>query len=167
MQGVSKNTTFILSQDAPVLNITSGKIEDTGIVLLKGTVVDGVIKTKIVGIDGEKVPVKLLSLSSEKNSYIVPSFLNVYTKEIEEIKGLKARDTPVKKSAFGEKTSSIEGGKKASAFNRFTLNIGVPALTAYIGYRVAKKQGGGTKKILIYTIGFGLLGFIPKYMSKS
>jgi hypothetical protein len=161
---IAKNTAYILVKDSPLLSFNSGNIEDSGRVLLKGTVLSGEIKTKVANIDGEKTPIKLIAT---ENGFIMPSHVNIYTKEIHEIKGLKAKETPVRSSALGETKSSIEGRKRASLLNRFAFNVGIPALTGYIGYRVAKKQGGGVKKIAIYTIGFAALGFIPKLINKS
>lgn len=167
MDAIQKYNTFRIVKDAPILSLKGGNLEDTNTVLLKGTIVEGRIKTKIANINGEKTSVKLLAIQDEKDAYIIPSFVNIYTKEIEQIKGLRAKDTPTKSSALGETKSSVESRERVSKLNRFMLNVGVPSLTAYIGYRIAKKQGGDTKKILIYTFGFGLLGLIPKIISKN
>ncbi len=152
---------FILLEDAPIFSFSGSKIRETGNQLLEGTVIEGVLKTRIVDIDKQKIPYKFIEIK-DKGGFISPQVVNLYVSDFANLDGSKLKDkTPVRETALGEKN-----GKTAKRKN-ILINYGLPALGGVIGYQIAKKTGADVKKTVGFVLFFGLVGLIPKYVYKK
>lgn len=160
--GVNNNLTFILKENAPILSIKKGEVDETSKKLVKGTIIDGMLKTRVVNIGGEKRPYRFIQLN-DKAGYISPQVVNLYVGNFANLDGTKQTDsTPVKSTAFGQKKKTTKAKLKDAV-----INYGVPVLGGVIGYKIAKKMGADTKKTVGYVLFFGLLGCIPRYMHRN
>ena len=162
IKGINTNLSFILTENAPILDIRGNKVEDSGKKLLKGTVLEGLLKTRVVSIDGQKVAYRFIELK-DKKGYISPRVVNLYIGTFANLDGEEKTDsTPVKKTAFGEQ----EVNKKTSRKN-YLINYGLPILGGIVGYKIAKRTGADDKKTISYVLFFGLLGWLPRYIYKN
>lgn len=161
--GVNNLLSFRLNEDTPIFKIKGGKADETEKKLLKNTVVDGKLKTRIITVDREKEPFKVIELANEKG-YISPHVVSLYLKEFENINAndLSVKKTPVRETSNGEKSTS----RKSRAKN-IIINYGLPATGAFVGYKVAKKMGSDTKKTIGLVLFFTVLGFLPKYIHRK
>lgn len=160
-EGVNNSIDFIVRETAPIFEVKSGGVEETDKRLIKGTVVKGMLKTRIVNMDGSKLPYKFIQLS-DKKGYISPQVVDMYIGDFANVDGTKQnKDTPTKSTSFGQKSSKIAKTKN------LLVNYGLPIAGAYIGYKIAVKKGFENKKILGYVAFFGLLGCIPRYMYRK
>jgi len=160
-EGISSNRLFILNANAPVLSIKGSKVEETDRVLVKGTVISGAIKTRVIGSGKDKKPFKFIHIEDSKNSYLAPPAVNYFINDFSKIEKKRRTGSEVRDTAWGE----VQGRKKKN--NNFVVNYALPAAGAFIGYKLAQKQGAGAKKTALYVIGFGLLGMAPKYMKNN
>lgn len=161
-KGINTNLQFILTEDAPVLEIKSSKVEDSGRKLLKGTIVSGLLKTRVVNIDGDKNAYRFIELK-DKNGYISPQVVNLYIGTFANLEGADKTDkSPVKKTAFGEEKANNKRNKK-----NYLINYGLPILGGVVGYQIAKRTGADSKKTLSYILFFGVLGWLPRYIYKK
>lgn len=161
--GIKNNLQFILTENSPILQLKGSKIESSGKKLIKGTVVNGLLKTRVVNIDGEKVAYKFIELENKKG-YISPQVVNLYIGTFANYEGeSKNIDTsPVKDTAFGEKDAKNKRTKK-----NYLINYGLPILGGIVGYQIAKRTGADDKKMISYVLFFGLLGWLPRYVYKT
>jgi len=161
--GIKNNLSFVLTENAPILSLKGSKVEDSGKKLVKGTVVNGLLKTRVVNINGEKVAYKFIELENKKG-YISPQVVNLYISTFANYEGeAKNKDgTPVKETSFGEK----EAVKKRTKKN-YLINYGLPIIGGVVGYQIAKRTGADNKKTLSYVLFFGLLGWLPRYINKT
>jgi len=161
--GVSDNMSFIVKENAPIINIKGNNFDESDSKLVKGTVFDGKIKTRIINIDGEKQPYKIIQLSNGKG-YISPDVVNGYIGTFANLDGLNPADnTPVKKYALGEHKKAGQKQKLKSTI----INYALPITGGVIGYKIAKKMNAEMKKTVGYVIFFGLLGSIPRYLYRN
>ena len=63
--GIKNNLSFVLTENAPILSFKGSKVEDSGKKLVKGTVINGLLKTRVVNINGEKVAYKFIESNEE------------------------------------------------------------------------------------------------------
>lgn len=162
-KGITNNLSFILTENAPILNFKGSKIEESGKKLIKGTVVRGLLKTRVVNIDGEKVAYKFIELENKKG-YISPQVVNLYVGTFANLEGENNNvdKTPVKKTAFGE-----DGAKQKRTKKNYLINYGLPIIGGIAGYQIAKRTGADDKKMIGYVLFFGLLGWLPRYIYKT
>lgn len=160
--GVNNSREFIITETTPILSLKRGSIDETDSKLLKGTVVKGNLKTRIIKVGKDKSPFRIIQLS-DKKGYISPQVVNLYVGDFANLDGLKVKDkTPVKDTAFGQK-----GVNKKKKAKNFIINYGLPIAGGVVGYKIATKMGGDLKKQVGYTIFFGLLGCIPRYLYRN
>ena len=161
--GIKNNLSFILTENAPILSLKGNKVEDSGRKLVQGTIVNGLLKTRVVNIDGQKVAYKFIELENKKG-YISPQVVNLYVGTFANYEGeVKSVDTtPVKDTALGEKDAVKRRSKK-----NYLINYGLPVLGGVVGYQIAKKMGADDKKTISYVLFFGLLGWLPRYIYKT
>lgn len=154
-EGVNNTLQFILKETSPIYELTNKSIiEESDKKLLRGTIINGQLKTRIVNIDGERIPFKFIQLK-DKKGYISPQVVNLYigkfanfteTDNIEEIT---------------EETKPYQKPKKNKGL---LINYGLPVIGGIIGYFVAKKTDADSKKMIGYVLFFGVLGFLPRYL---
>jgi len=162
-QGVNNSLKFILRESTPILEIRSGKVEESQNKLLQGTVVDGMLKTRIVKVGKEKVPYRFIELKNKKG-YLSPATVNVYIDKFANLDGEEEQldlDVDVKQTALGETPA------KTSRVKNFIINWALPITGGVIGYKIAKKMDADEKKTFGYVVFFGLLGMIPRFMNKK
>ena len=76
--GINNTLQFILKESTPIYELgQKSNMEESDKKLLKGTIVDGQLKTRIVSINGERVPFKFIQLK-DKKGYISPQVVNLY-----------------------------------------------------------------------------------------
>lgn len=162
-KGINNYLSFILTENAPLLTLKGSNIEESGKKLVKGTVVEGVLKTRIINISGEKVPYRFIELK-DKKGYISPQVVNLYVGTFANYNGeYKNLDkTPVKDTAFGENSSNKKRERK-----NYLINYGLPIIGGVVGYQIAKRTGADNQKTLSYVLFFGLLGWLPRYVYKT
>ncbi len=77
-EGVNNTLQFILKETSPIYELTNKSIiEESDKKLLRGTIINGQLKTRIVNIDGERIPFKFIQLK-DKKGYISPQVVNLY-----------------------------------------------------------------------------------------
>lgn len=160
--GIDNTKEYIVRESSPVLLIKNSKVDEADKRILKGTVVEGALKTRVINIDGEKVPYKFIQIKDSKE-YISPQVVDVYINDFEGIDGENVDKNPVRKTAYGEdkKTS------RKQRIKRIAVNYGLPLAGAVIGYKVAEKKGGDMRTKVGYVLFFTLLGALPRILSKN
>jgi hypothetical protein len=161
-QGINNTLKFILTENSPILQIRSGNVEESDKKLIKGTIVEGMLKTRVVKIGKEKLPYRFIELKNKKG-YLSPSALNVYIDNFANLDGEEKvdLDIDVKETAFGEKTPP------QSKTKTFIINWALPITGGFIGYKIAKKMDADNRKTFGYVVFFALLGMIPRFMYKK
>lgn len=161
--GIDSSLQFILKENSPILELKGSRVEETGKKLVRGTVVNGMLKTRIINVDGQKVPFRFIQLSNKKG-YISPQVVDVYIGTFANLDGLAPQKdkTPTKPTAFGEKSN----GKRGKAKN-FVINYALPVAGGVVGYKIAQRMGADTKKTAGLVLFFGLLGCIPRYIYRN
>jgi hypothetical protein len=160
MKGAGINNThkFILKETSPILEIRGGSVEESDKKLVQGTIVDGMLKTRVVKVGKEKRPYRFIEIKNKKG-YLSPSVVNLYVGNFANLEGEGSdSNSDVKSTAFGEKSSR---GKKAKDV---FINWGLPVIGGVVGYQIAKKMGADEKKTIGFVLFFGLLGVIPRYL---
>ena len=77
-EGIDNTLFFILKETSPILEIVdNNSVEESDKKLLKGTIIQGQLKTRIVNFDGEKKPFRFIQLK-DKKGYISPRVVNIY-----------------------------------------------------------------------------------------
>lgn len=161
--GIDNSLQFILTENAPILEVRGNKVEESSKKLVSGTIVKGNLKTRIVSMGKKKVPFRFIQLN-DKKGYLSPQVVNVYVGHFANLDGLnpKTDGTPTKDTSFGQTQAGKKGKTKS-----FVINYALPVAGGVIGYKIANKMGGDDKKILGYVLFFGLLGCIPRYLYKK
>jgi len=157
--GVDRNLEFKIKTTAPILELKGSEIKETDKNLIKGTVFKGILTTRIIKIDKEKVPYKFIKLKDEKNKYVSPRVINLYVNDFASVEGEPEKEE-VQPTALGEKKTK-KGAKN------FIINYGLPMGGMTIGYLIAKKKQSDLKQTAGYVVFFGLLGLLPKYVMKQ
>jgi hypothetical protein len=161
-KGIENTLKFILKENTPILEIKNSVVEESENKLLLGTVVEGMLKTRVVKVGREKVPYRFIQLK-DKKGYLAPSSVNVYIDKFANLDGeeLKDTDLDLKETVLGEKP------QPKSKVKNFIINWGLPITGGFIGYKIAKKMDSDDKKTFGFVVFFGLLGMIPRFMSKK
>jgi hypothetical protein len=161
-QGINNTLKFILTENSPILQIRSGNVEESDKKLIKGTIVEGMLKTRVVKIGKEKLPYRFIELKNKKG-YLSPSSLNVYIDNFANLDGEETVDLniDVKETALGENKPP------QSKTKTFIINWALPITGGFIGYKIAKKMDADNRKTFGYVVFFALLGMIPRFMYKK
>jgi hypothetical protein len=153
--GINNTLQFILKETTPIYELgQKSTIEESDKKLLKGTIVDGQLKTRIVNIDGERIPFKFIQLK-DKKGYISPQVVNLY---IGKFANFGEADI---EEEITDETKPYQNPKKPK---NIIINYGLPIGGAVLGYYVAKKMDADEKKMIGFVLFFGLLGFLPRYL---
>jgi hypothetical protein len=156
--GINNTLQFILKETTPILELgDKSSIEESDKKLLRGTIINGQLKTRIVNIDGQKIPFKFIQLQ-DKKGYISPQVVNLYI-------GKFANFTEAENEE--EITQETEPYQKPKKTRNFIINYGLPVVGGTIGYFIAKKTDADEKKMIGFILFFGLLGFLPRYLYKK
>ena len=156
--GINNTLQFILKETTPILELgNKSTIEESDKKLLRGTIINGQLKTRIVNIDGQKIPFKFIQLQ-DKKGYISPQVVNLYI-------GKFANFTEAENEE--EITQETEPYQKPKKTRNFIINYGLPVVGGAIGYFIAKKTDADEKKMIGFILFFGLLGFLPRYLYKK
>ena len=76
-EGVNNTLSFILKETTPILEFgNNGVVEESDKKLLKGTVIQGQLKTRVVSMNGDKIPYRFIQLK-DKKGYIYASYLKI------------------------------------------------------------------------------------------
>jgi capsular polysaccharide biosynthesis protein len=154
-EGINNTLQFILKETTPILELgQKSVIEESDKKLLKGTIIDGQLKTRVVNINGERVPYKFIQLKNKKG-YISPQVVNLYIGKFANFEEAKNEE---------EITNEKEPYKKPKKMKNMVINYGLPVVGGVIGYYVAKKMEADEKKMIGFVLFFGLLGFLPRYL---
>lgn len=156
--GINNTLQFILKETTPILELgDKSTIEESDKKLLRGTIINGQLKTRIVNIDGERIPFKFIQLK-DKKGYISPQVVNLYIGKFANFVEAENKE---------EVTQETEPYQKPKKTRNFVINYGLPVVGGAIGYYVAKKTDADQKKMLGFILFFGLLGFLPRYLYKK
>lgn len=156
--GVNNTLQFILKETTPILELgAKSTIEESDKKLLRGTIIEGQLKTRIVNIKGERIPFKFIQLK-DKKGYISPQVVNLYIGKFANFVDDQEQEE------ITEETKPYQKPKKAK---NFVINYGLPVIGATIGYFVAKRTEADEKKMIGFILFFGLLGFLPRYLYKK
>lgn len=156
--GINNTLQFILKETTPILELgDKSVIEESDKKLLRGTIINGQLKTRIVNVDGERIPFKFIQLQ-DKKGYISPQMVNLYIGKFANFEDAVNTD---------EVTNETKPYQKPKKARNFVINYGLPVVGGTIGYFIAKKNDGDTKKIVGFVLFFGLLGFLPRYLLKK
>jgi hypothetical protein len=153
--GINNTLQFILKETTPILELgAKSNIEESDKNLLRGTIIEGQLKTRIVNIKGERIPFKFIQLK-DKKGYISPQVVNLYIGKFANFVDDQEQEE------ITEETKPYQKPKKAK---NFVINYGLPVIGASIGYFVAKRTQADEKKMIGFILFFGLLGFLPRYL---
>jgi hypothetical protein len=156
--GINNTLQFILKETTPILELgNKSNIEESDKKLLRGTIINGQLKTRIVNIDGERIPYKFIQLQ-DKKGYISPQVVNLYIGKFANF---------VNEEVDEEITQETEPYQNPKKTRNFIINYGLPAMGGVIGYYIAKKTEADEKKMIGFVLFFGLLGFLPRYLLKK
>jgi hypothetical protein len=157
-EGINNALFFILKESSPILELgQNGIVEESDKKLLKGTVVKGQLKTRIVNVKGDKIPYRFIQLS-DKKGYISPRMVNLYIGKFANFDNADVEE---------DKTKETEPYKNPKKTKNIIINWGLPIGGAVLGYYVGKKMEAEPKKLVGYVIFFTLIGFLPRYLYKN
>ena len=155
-EGINNSVKFILKESSPILEIRGGQVEESDKKLVKGTIVEGMLKTRIVKIGRERIPYRFIELKNKKG-YLSPSTLNVYVSNFANLEGDELNNKEIDvNSSFGK--------RKPNKAKDVVINWGLPIIGGIVGYQIAKKMQVDEKKTLGFVVFFGLIGLIPRYL---
>ena len=156
--GINNRLQYILKKTTRILKLgDKSVIEESDKKLLRGTVINGQLKTRIVNMDGERVPFKFIQLQ-DKKGYISPQVVNLY---IGKFANFENADN------VEEITNETKPYQKPKKVRNFVINYGLPVVGGTLGYFIAKRNDADTKKMVGFVLFFGLLGFLPRYLYKK
>ena len=154
-EGINNTLQFILKTTTPILEMgQKNTIEESDKKLLKGTIVEGQLKTRVINYNGERVPFKFIQLK-DKKGYISPQVVNLYIGKFANFEN---------EVEIEEKTQENTPYKKPKKLKNTLINYGLPIMGGVLGYYVAKKTDADEKKMIGFILFFGLLGFLPRYL---
>ena len=156
--GVDKNLRFKVKETSPILELKGSTIIETDKSLIKGSVFEGNLSTRVVNLNGEKSPFKLIKIKDEKSLFVTPKVVSIFVSDFEGIEPPKEVET--KGTALGE-------GKRKYKKPSKLMTYGLPLGGLGLGYYIAKKKQYEPKKMAGMMLFFGLLGFLPKYLMKK
>jgi hypothetical protein len=154
-EGINNTLQFILKETTPILELgQKSVIEESDKKLLKGTIIDGQLKTRMVNLNGERVPFKFIQLK-DKKGYISPQVVNLYIGKFANFEEAKNEE---------ELTNETQPYRKPKKIKNTIITYGLPVVGGVIGYYIAKKMDADEKKMIGFVLFFGLLGFLPRYL---
>jgi hypothetical protein len=154
-EGINNTLQFILKETTPILELgEKSTIEESDKKLLRGTIISGQLKTRIINVNGERIPFKFIQLK-DKKGYISPQVVNLYI-------GKFANFTETNNKE--EITQETEPYKKPRKARNFIINYGLPVMGGALGYYIAKKTDADQKKMIGFILFFGFLGILPRYL---
>jgi hypothetical protein len=157
-EGINNTLFFILTETTPILEMGDNNIvEESDKKLIKGTIVQGQLKTRIVNMDGEKIPYRFIQLK-DKKGYISPRVVNLYIGKFANFDNADLEQ---------EKTTETEPYKNPKKGKNLIINLGLPIGGAVLGFYVGKKMEAEPKKLAGYVIFFTLIGLLPRYLYKN
>ena len=156
--GINNTLQFILKETTPILELgDKSSIEESDKKLLRGTIINGQLKTRIVNVDGERIPFKFIQLK-DKKGYISPQVVNLYIGKFANF---------VDNQKEEEITNETQPYKNPKRKRNIVINYALPVIGGTIGYFIAKKTDAEPKKMVGFILFFGLLGFLPRYLYKK
>lgn len=156
--GINNTLQFILKETTPILELgDKSVIEESDKKLLRGTVINGQLKTRIVNIKGERVPFKFIQLQ-DKKGYISPQVVNLYIGKFANFESIDNKE---------EITNETKPYQKPKKVKNFVINYGLPVVGGAVGYFIAKRNDYEPKKMIGFVLFFGLLGILPRYLYKK
>jgi len=158
--GIDISHQFILLEDSPILNIQGNNVEESDKKLVKGTIVEGSLKTRIVKLGDLKRPYKFVELKNKKG-YLSPRVLNIY---IGKFANLEGELTNSENNGGDVSLNMYQKPPKKKGIKDIFINYGLPIAGGFIGYKIAKRMEADDKKTLGFVVFFGLIGLIPRYM---
>ena len=70
--GINNTLQFILKETTPILELgAKSNIEESDKKLLRGTIIEGQLKTRIINYRGEKIPFKFIQLNAGLSPFLV------------------------------------------------------------------------------------------------
>jgi len=157
-EGINNTLSFILKETTPILEFgDNGVVEESDKKLLKGTVVQGQLKTRVVSMNGDKVPYRFIQLK-DKKGYISPQMVNLYIGKFANFDNADVKE---------ENSQETEPYKNPKKRGNLIINWGLPIGGGVLGYFVGKKMEAEPKKMVGYVIFFTLIGFLPRYLYKK
>lgn len=157
-EGINNTLSFILKETTPILEFAdNGVVEESDKKLLKGTVIQGQLKTRVVSMNGDKIPYRFIQLK-DKKGYISPQMVNLYIGKFANFENADVQE---------EKSKETEPYKNPKKKGNLIINWGLPIGGGVLGYFVAKKIEAEPKKMVGYVIFFTLIGFSPRYLYKK
>ena len=154
-EGINNTLQFILKTTTPILEMgQKNTIEESDKKLLKGTIVEGQLKTRVVNVNGDRIPFKFIQLK-DKKGYISPQVVNLYIGKFAQFDDAETNE---------EITNEKQPYKKPKKLKNTLINYGLPIMGGVLGYYVAKKTDADEKKMIGFILFFGLLGFLPRYL---
>lgn len=156
--GADTNIEFKIKETTPILELKGSEITESDKKLIKGTIVEGKLSTRVIKMGGDKIPFKLIKLKDEKNKYVTPQVVSVFVSNFNGV-NTEPVEQVVKKTSLGEDKTT----QRPSKLVKYGLPLGGIAL----GYYIAKKKQYETKKMLGMVAFFGLLGLLPRYLMKK
>ena len=103
--GADSNLSFKLKETTPILELKGSTINETDKTLIKGSIIEGKLSTRVVNLNGEKAPFKLIKIKDEKDKYITPKVVTIFVDNFEGIDIPKQSE--VKTTALGEGKKKI------------------------------------------------------------
>jgi hypothetical protein len=153
--GINNTLQFILKETTPIYELgQKSSIEESDKKLLKGTIIDGQLKTRIVNINGERIPFKFIQLK-DKKGYISPQVVNLYIGKFANFTEADVQE---------EITNETKPYQKPKKVKNYIINYGLPIGGAVLGYYIAKRMEADEKKMIGFVLFFGLLGILPRYL---
>lgn len=157
-EGINNTLFFILKETAPILELGDNNVvEESDKKLLKGTIIQGQLKTRVVNLDGEKIPYQFIQLK-DKKGLISPRVVNLYIGKFANFDNAEISE---------EKSSETEPYKNPKKGKNIIINWGLPIGGAVLGYFVGKKMEAEPKKLVGYVVFFTLIGILPRYLYKN
>lgn len=150
--------TFMVRDTTPVLLIKGSQINKSEKKLFKGTIIKGFLKNRVVNFKGQKIPFKFVQLK-EENGYISPQDVDLYIP----INNFEVQSSFIENEKIEEEIKEIKENKNKNLF----IAYGLPVLTGFIGYQIAKKMDFDTKNKVFLTLLFSVLGMIPNFNMKN
>ena len=157
-EGINNTLSFILKETTPILEFgNNGVVEESDKKLLKGTVIQGQLKTRVVSMNGDKIPYRFIQLK-DKKGYISPQMVNLYIGKFANFDNADNKE---------EKSQETEPYKNPKKKGNLIINWGLPIGGGVLGYFVCKKMEAEPKKMIGYVVFFTLIGFLPRYLYKK
>lgn len=156
--GIDNTLFFIIKETTPILELGNDNVvEESDKKLLKGTIIQGQLKTRVVNTEGKKIPYRFIQLK-DKKGLISPRVVNLYIGKFATFDNAENVE---------EKSTEIEPYKNPKKEKNIIIEWGLPIGGAVLGYFIGKKIDAEPKKLVGYVIFFTLIGILPRYLYKN